>query len=65
MTIRDMASGDIVDVEDDGRRITFKLDQEFSDDCCNPVCDGDHDTIVLTEMTFDKAELLAMLSGGK
>ena len=58
MTIRNWDDGAIVDVEDDGRRLKFDV---ISDCCADDDCDctsGSYTTVV-----FDKAELLALLTG--
>lgn len=68
MTIRDQKTGALLDVEDDGRRVTVELPGgEF--ECCisdSELCQG-HDGVTAPQasVTFDKAELLALLGGGK
>jgi hypothetical protein len=60
-TIRDMDSGRIVDVNDDGRRLTFEMDGDVDHiDGCDCPCGT-----ASVGVTFDKAELLALLGGGK
>ena len=58
-TIRNQ-TGWLVDVEDDGRRISFDLDAGH---CPADKCPCEHDRPI--RVTFDKAELLALLGGGK
>lgn len=60
MTIRDQKSGALLDVEDDGRKVSFELNAGW---CQVDMCPCDHD--VETRVTFDKAELLSLLGGGK
>jgi hypothetical protein len=62
-----MNSGSILDVEDDGRRLTFKMDVANDFECCISdagICKG-HDGVGVSTgiVTFDKAELLALLGG--
>lgn len=57
-TIRDQKSGAILDVDDDGRRLTFEVaNSEDHHDECDCDCEG------YVSVTFDKAELLALLGG--
>lgn len=56
MTIRDQKTGALLDVEDDGRRLTFEVhnsDDHYDD--CDCACEG------ATLITFDKAELAELL----
>ena len=67
MTIRDLKSGALVEVDDDGRRITLQLDVANDFRCCladHALCEG-HDGIGVSTgvVTFDKSALLDLLGG--
>ena len=58
MTIRDQKTGALLDVEDDGKRLTFDIGAGV---CQVNSCPCDHDVEV--RVTFDKKELAELLRG--
>lgn len=59
-TIRDAKTNETIDVEDDGRRLTFELSREYTHQDHSDECDCDCDPGTAT-VTLNRDDLIALL----